>query len=180
MEKVIQLAKKLKALADRGIGGEKQNAETMLKALMEKHSITMDMIDENNLAEHTFELEDKDRKFWKQVVASVIGTSYELFTYPYDRRHHRKVKRYTIKCTPSDYIEIQAKYDFFTKAYEDELEIFYSAFIQKNKLYAKSKGDDNKDQPDMTPEEMDKLYRMLEMMKGMKNHRFLKQIENNK
>ena len=45
MSKYIELAKKLKALADRGIGGEKINAEKMLNALMKKHKISIEDIE---------------------------------------------------------------------------------------------------------------------------------------
>jgi hypothetical protein len=41
-EKIIEKALKLRELANRGIGGEKDNAITMLKSYREKHSITDD------------------------------------------------------------------------------------------------------------------------------------------
>lgn len=46
MEKYIELAKKLKELADRGTGGEKVNAEQQLTRLMEKHGITLEDIED--------------------------------------------------------------------------------------------------------------------------------------
>ncbi len=41
MDKIIELAKKLKALSERGEGGEKLNADRMLKDLMNKHDISL-------------------------------------------------------------------------------------------------------------------------------------------
>jgi hypothetical protein len=46
--KILDKAKKLKELADRGIGGEKDNAKVMLEKWMLKHNITM-----NELEGHT-------------------------------------------------------------------------------------------------------------------------------
>ena len=40
MNKKIEILKKLKALADRGIGGEKENAELLLKKYMKKYNIS--------------------------------------------------------------------------------------------------------------------------------------------
>ncbi len=42
MSKIITLAKKLHALAERGVGGEKINAEYKLKELCQKHNISLD------------------------------------------------------------------------------------------------------------------------------------------
>ena len=44
-DNILLLAKKLKELADRGIGGEKQNAEKKLKMLMSKYGITPEMLE---------------------------------------------------------------------------------------------------------------------------------------
>ena len=42
--KILEKAKKLKELADRGVGGEQDNAKDMLEKYMAKHNITMDEI----------------------------------------------------------------------------------------------------------------------------------------
>lgn len=42
--KYLELAKKIKALADRGVGGEKINAAAMLELHMTRHGITMENI----------------------------------------------------------------------------------------------------------------------------------------
>ena len=57
MSKNIELAKKLKALADKGIGGEKSNAEAMLNNLMKKHNITIEEIEGEKLMDFFFKIE---------------------------------------------------------------------------------------------------------------------------
>jgi hypothetical protein len=42
MNKIIELAKKLKALSTQGFGGEKINAEKMLQKIMVKHNLTIE------------------------------------------------------------------------------------------------------------------------------------------
>jgi len=52
--KILDKAKKLKALADRGIGGEKENATRMLCLYMEKHNITDRELNSHKINEETF------------------------------------------------------------------------------------------------------------------------------
>jgi hypothetical protein len=136
MEKILELAKKLKALADKGVGGEKENAVTMLGRLMKKHNITIDMISNIDKKEFVFYTVVERKRFLVQIVASVLGLDCDIFTYPSDSR--RKKKRIGTNCTSAEAIEIQARFDFFWKAWESELDIFYSAFIQTNKIFAKT------------------------------------------
>lgn len=176
-ERVIELAKKLKALADRGIGGERNNAIKMLEKLMAQHAITMDMINENDAKDHPFVVDKLSRKFFVQTVANVVGRNGKFGQYV---KAPRNKLRFYVTCTPAEAIEIQAKFDFFYTAWEKELEIFYSAFIQKNQLYSKpTEGDEHEDK-DLTQEELRNLAKMLSLMKGMTRHIFTKQITNKK
>lgn len=174
MEKIIQLAKKLLALAEKGVDGEAENALNMLHKLMQQHGITMDMINENDVKEHHFYVEKEKYKIWRQVVASVLGNS----TVSYYKGERKKKKSYFIKCTPAEALEIQAKFDFYWAAWEKELKTFTSAFIQKNKLYQKPDENDEKEDRELTPEELDELYRLYQMMGGIQRHHFVKQLEN--
>ena len=47
----------------------------------------------------------------------------------------RQRKEVGIDCTPVQYIEIVADYQFYREALEEEMSVFYSAFIQKNELF---------------------------------------------
>lgn len=54
--KILETARKLKALADRGEGGEKENAKRMLEKYMKKHNLTFKnkanlTVDQTQLAE---------------------------------------------------------------------------------------------------------------------------------
>lgn len=51
-EKTIQRIKKLQALAERGVGGEKTTAEKMLQKMLEKNGISsLDELEEDELRE---------------------------------------------------------------------------------------------------------------------------------
>ncbi len=172
-DKIIDLAKKLKALSDKGIDGEKDTALTMLKRLMGKYNLTMDMIEENLAKEYEFYIEYANYKFWRQVVASVIGSS-DVSYRPSELK--KKKRHYFVLCTPAEAIEIQAKFDFYFKAWQTDLDIYYQAFVQKNHLYTKPDKQREKEEKELTDEEFKKLWKMSELMKGMDKHNFLKQL----
>ncbi len=64
MDKYIELAKKLKAHADRGFDGEKINAEKMLNRLLEKHGITIEDIEQDKKSDYFFNLNTIDSRLW--------------------------------------------------------------------------------------------------------------------
>ena len=53
-KKILDKAKKLKELADRGVGGEKENAIRMLDAYMQKHNISDSEISSHKLDDRIF------------------------------------------------------------------------------------------------------------------------------
>jgi hypothetical protein len=173
-EKIIALARKLKALADRGIDGERENANDMLTRLMKQHAITLDMIDGIEKAEHEFFIEAEKYKFFKQIAANVLGNGCSIRRYIRDRKKRRS--RF-IECTASEAIEIQAKFDFFSRVFTEESEIFYRAFIQKNHLYCNpDKTAPEAETEELSAEELAKLWKMSQMMTAMERHHFAKQI----
>ena len=78
MSKQIELAKKLKVLADRGVGGEKDNAEKMLSDFVKKHNLTIEQIEGEAINEYFFKVDKEDIRLWRQIVANV---NYEIPKY---------------------------------------------------------------------------------------------------
>lgn len=54
------LLKKIRALAERGVGGEADNAEEILRRLMEKYGVSEDELDEEERRRHDFEYHGKE------------------------------------------------------------------------------------------------------------------------
>lgn len=177
-EKIISLAKKLHALALNGIGGEKENAAAMLDRLMKQHSITFDMLEGIEKKEYTFLIELENKKFFYQICASVLGNNYDAYIYKKERSKKRTIK---VVCTAADAVEIEAKYDFYLKAWQSDLEVFYSAFIQKNHIYRKETDEEREqrmaNEKELTPEELDDLMKQRDLMRAMNKHHFAKQIK---
>jgi len=170
--KVIELAKKLKALADRGIGGEKENAIMFLERLMQQHGITYAEIEGEAVSEHRVYFIKKDYDITRQIIASVIGKLSRANYSEYKYVQSNGKRAFGIVCSDADYLLIDAKLNFYLKAYEAELELFYHAFIQRNELYMKAdstKQSETIEEP-QTEEELRRLERMHKMMRAMPKH----------
>ena len=173
-ENLLNLIRKLKELADRGEGGEKDNAANKLQSLLDKHGISLEDISQDVIKEREFILKPHQLKFFVQIAYSCFGKETTIYKYQNEKKR-KEIKRF-LKLTDAQFIELTAKFDFYWNKYENDLEIFYSAFIQRNELYVK--GSSRKE--DLTKEEIEEINKVRAMMYGLDKHLFHKQIENEK
>lgn len=169
--KILDLGRKLKALAEQGVGGEKVNAEEALARLMQKHNISIEDLDGIERQEERIRYPSAGglgHKLTRQVISSVIGFGFKSWS---DKRN----RVIYVKLSRAEYLEVIAKLDFFLPYYEKELERFYSAFIQVNHLYAKPDGSED-DRP-LSDIDLEELERLMAMMSGMKPAPFLKRLD---
>lgn len=158
-ESILKLAKKLKALADRGVGGEKSNAEIMLLKLLEKHNISENELSQNLVSQHYFNVRLDQSFLFHQVAYMVLGhTSYW--------KTKRKPTRIGLDCTSYQFIEITACFNFYWKEYEKDLKVFRSAFIQKNEILHDAIESANIDE--LTEEKIDHMLAVRSMMDSIK------------
>lgn len=166
MSKYIELAKKLKALADRGIGGEKINAEKMLKALMKKHGITMQEIEGDEIDFNEIIVSKEKKKLFHQIGYSIFGKAFRNL----DIRRVGST-RY-VKCTKAQAVEWEAKLNFYWRLYAEELDIFFHAFVQRNNIFS---SDAEEHEP--KPEERERIRRVLEMASTIKKESYSKLLK---
>lgn len=154
------LLKKIRALAERGVGGEADNAEEILRRLMEKYGVSEDELDEKERRRHDFEYHGKEQeKLLRQVVYKVTGGYAYNLVY---RASGRKVKtRLGADCTAAEKVEIEFLFDFYTRLWERERDAFLSAFIQKHRIFTI--------RDDIEPQEVsrEELLKMQALMLGM-------------
>lgn len=171
MSKILELAKKLKRLSEQGVGGEAINAADQLEKICKKHGISLADLDDEKLTMGWFKVTPEQTKFFNQTVASVLGRSWNSYNRIVGGR---KVKNTIgIESTSANLAEIEMKFYFYWKLYVDELDIFYAAFIQKNQLYVNGVTE----KKELTPEEKERLLRVLEMASNIKSETFRKQIQ---
>lgn len=168
VSKAIELAKKLKALAEQGVGGEKTNAAYQLSKLMKKHNISESDIENDTIISKKYKV-GPHSELMQQVVVS-INDSVSIFTM------HRSKVNLVIDATIAEHIEIEAKFNVYRTAYEKQLaeniDIFYRAFVQKNALYSSKKYEPK----NYTPEELAKMRKVLNLSKNLDDVNYLKQL----
>lgn len=139
---------KIYNLSVRGVGGEKANAESLLKKMLAKHGLTIDEILDGEFKDAE-ELKwypvrtASDKALFFQCLASVIHKS-EFST----SRNRRKRGIIGVNLSKLNHVELCEKYAFFKKLYKKESDEFRTAFYLVNNLYnpkpSESKSSDDK------------------------------------
>lgn len=179
MDKHIELAKKLKQLADKGIGGEKLNAEQMLNNLLKKHNLTLADIEDE--VKQDFFLKFTDEYKWRmfsQITSLIDPTISKYGKFP-DKliKTHRLKGNYIVTCTVAQYIEIQAMHEFYFRLYQAELDVFYTGFLHANRLLLPPDADQKPE--DLSDEELQKELRIRKLAQSIQSEEFRKQIAQN-
>jgi hypothetical protein len=170
-EKIIETARKVLALAERGSEGEKKSATTMLERLMKKHNLTKEQL---TLTEKQYKFKSLD-PMKRRIIIQVID-SFDLPCYSLKGDKRRYL--YT-DCHEVTYLEVTAKINFYLKAWRDKVEIFMDAFISKNELWRPAKDTDVCDTV-ITSEMMEKYEKQMAMQESMESDVFYKTISNSK
>ena len=166
-EREQRLLKKLKIMSEQGFAGEKEAAKNLLDKMMKKLGITSSDLEIEEEKFYSFKIHKGkmfDKLFW-QVVSSVTDLNKVKYIQP-------STYEYELLLKPEVAVELKAKYEFYSNALKEDLEIFLSAFIHLHNLYptVSVKG--------AKVVQEDKNYKKIQKMAfGMEKHQFLKQIE---
>lgn len=122
---------KIKALAERGVGGEKEAAIRLYDKLLRKYDIDEKSLQKDKLSKRWFTYEsDIEENLLVQVIYMVTGNS------EYFRRHSRTHgSQCGCYCTDFERTEIHFYFEFYKDALTQELEAFLMAFKLKNHLF---------------------------------------------
>lgn len=176
VEEMKERLRKLKALADRGEGGERDVAEQLLNELATKYNISLDFINEESIQQFTVRV---NRSWQRKLLGQLLGLmrvreygsakadKLRLF---FDRFDHRNV--YT-EATQAQWLEIMAQYEVLKHDYQAQLNDFYLAFLMKNDLLIMA--DDGDDKP--SREELEKHRRAAILSLGVTRSKLNKQLE---
>lgn len=165
----VELLKKLKALADRGVCGEKEAARRKLEALMVKYGIAEVDFADDTLSDVEFHYKDAAEKQLLEQVFYKINHERGIFVYTNSRK---KVEIW--RCTAEEAVRAKAEYEFYCDLWRDEVQFFLKAFIQKHRIFRTG--------PDAPTREIDRKerLRMTAMMAGMQDRELLQRIEGGK
>lgn len=171
---IIEKIRKVQALADRGVDGEKENAARMVERLMTEHDITEEELRDDIMERRWFRYNSKDKfapKLMSQVMYATVGSR--------DKWSRGRKAMTGMECTAAEEIEIRARFEFYYKSYQEDLDAFFLAFISKNDIFPTPElvEDDEDDEPcERTVEEQARIDKASNMMRGMEKHDYHKQI----
>lgn len=172
MDNKKELLLKLQELAKRGVNGEKENADKLLKKLMKKYNISEDEINNEEINEVELELRnDIEVRLASKILFSFFDNA------PLYRRWKKRVKCYT-KLTKSQEIEFRYMLSVYLEDFRKQELIFYRAFINKNRIFPKEILDGEGKSPyDASPEERAEILKSQMMMNGIEMTRIRKALE---
>lgn len=172
----IELLKKIQALAERGVGGEKQNAEELLSRLMREYGVTDTDLSGEETSFCTFHYGEMiERRLLSQVIYMVTGRNAHGVVGAASNRPRKKLG---VDCTEAQRLEIEITYEFYLRALTTELDVFFKAFCRRNHMYPKvtdvTKTLSSDDE--LTPEEQDIENRAAMMSLTMERHTMRKML----
>lgn len=174
MENINEKIKKLRELVERGIGGEAENAQRLLNAIIEKYGIKLSEIDEEEEKETRYSFYYKNRNeetLILQIIAVIKNTQkVKAFSKTNDRKH------IIFELTQSQYICARELIDWHVKQMRKEFDemkrLFSTSYICKHNLYPEiDKGD--------TPPDEDSL-KVMAIASAMSEEKYHKQLGYNK
>lgn len=160
---------KLMALAERGIGGERENAKAALEAALAKHGLKLEDLFDGVQKRADFAYRgDFERRLLVQVLATVCGHGVTIY------RSRLARGMLAVMVTDEQCVEIEMLWTRHRKNLKSELDLFFSAYVHRQKLFPKD-GPQHEAEI-MTAEEQERLYRMMAMMQGIERVIVRKQI----
>lgn len=127
---IIDKLKKIKALAENGIGGEKTGAIELYNKLLAKYELSDSEVTEEEVERHWLRFKSEiEKRLLIQIAYKVTGDP--VFWEKTDKRN----KIIGIECTEFELDQIQFYYSFYKEHLKEELELFMSAFFNTNNLF---------------------------------------------
>lgn len=136
-DKIIEQIKKLQELAARGEYGERINARELINSLMDKYSITPDMLEVED--RRRFEFKYKYEWQWSlmdQLIA-LVGDD-KVASYVRSKKIDGVYKRVhglrLLECTPEVWVDLISRYEIYQRSYAEHLKAFFRSFLIANDL----------------------------------------------
>lgn len=167
-EKIKEKLLKLLELSRRGVGGERQSAESMLNRMLAKHGMSMEDLESWDLQtiDTVFSFNtDMEKRLLYQIAFHVVNGDFDAFIIGKKRRKLRMTRSQTAK--------VQVMYSVLARAMREELKIFFSAFVMKNRLYPDSA---IRPEAEFSQDEIERMERVSRMASGINRAIVNKQI----
>jgi hypothetical protein len=165
MSGILEKLRKIKEHAEHGVGGEKKNAQRILKKLLKKHGLKYDDV---------FEQEPERKKVWftclnkphKLILFQCYRYIIQKSTIEYYNRSYSKI---VFLLSTWEELELKQMYSYYKRLWNKTMNDVLDTFIYKHHLYSDEAVDDGP----MNKGDKEKLIRMMELSRGMEDSKFL-------
>ena len=165
-QKKIDLLKKLKTLAEQGIGGEKETAQKKLEQLMQKYNVEEQELSDDVVERYEFRYHGEfEKRLLLQVGYKVLGKKIKEKMYEYRRGTGKKTTR-IIECTKAEALRIRIEHEFYCNLWKEEQDFLFECFIQKHRIFTSNDEEKNGEGKKLT---MAEKIRMNAAMKAMQD-----------
>lgn len=152
MSRIHEKMRKLLALAERGVGGEKETAQRMLEKMMEKYKVSFEDLEVETVSTYWW---NYDNQFEKKILFQTYGKITDSSTIEY----YKGDRKCGFELTPSQYIEMDMHYTILRRDLKKHIERAVTAFIYANELFS-SKVSKSRE---YTDNELNEIWEMLRM-----------------
>ena len=133
-DKLKERLQKLRNLAERGVGGERETAEKKLQALLNKNGLSEEDLSDDKPKYYLFSYQFPYRKkLLCQIIYKILGDNGPIQYY----RSKGTRNKVGVYCTPAQKLEIDLDFEFYSNIFDEELQTFLLAFIDKQDIYPK-------------------------------------------
>jgi hypothetical protein len=161
-EAVLDRLRKIQALAQQGVGGERENAQRMLETALKRHGLTLaDLGGTETKDWYEFEYRGEwERKLLIQT-ASMVANMKE---YRHAKRNRTKLE---FELTLAERVELEITFDVLKAAFQEQMGEFFTAFLLRNRVFWPSERDEDAPEPERTPEQRARAKRISLMALGL-------------
>lgn len=153
---------KLRALAERGVGGEKETAQRKLDKLLKDNGLTLESLTSEETHYYLFSYTNEHtRKLLNQVMYKVMGGEQRVY------RSKGKRMKIGLFCTSSQKVEIELDYEFYRNLFDAEVGNLLTAFIQKQEIFPDDCPVSTINLDELSPEEKDKYLKQQGYQQNM-------------
>lgn len=151
MSNRAELLQKIKELSERGTGGEQSNAKEILDKLMSKYNISEGELSEDSINDYDIYFKGEyERKLLGQIIFKVTNSVSNIHRLRWTGSGRLIRNQLRVKCTKSQYLEIEYLFGFYKGLWYEELDRFFNAYIIKHEIYSDTTTDKvNTIQPDL-------------------------------
>lgn len=170
--KLIERLLKMYKLATEGVDGEKENAQKLLTAALEKHGLTFANLESKAKFDEVERVSFyvKDNSLAKLLI-QIVGVVRNMTSVAYGQRG----RTYLFDLTKSQKIEVVMMYDFYKGLWKKELEKtkkrLFTAFISKHKIAINAKSEGV-----FTPQDLKEYLAISGLMEGLEDANFRKEL----